>query len=99
MFTVRVAARVRPEGRQTFLAQLKKEQREVPTMFEGCERYAVFSDPADPNSILLYEEWRDADAAHAYMTSPYFEAAGSILRPLIAGDPDSAYYESVRVGP
>jgi len=99
MFTVRVAARVHPDGREEFLAQLKQQEREVPTLFEGCERFSVFNDPTDPVSIMLYEEWRDADAARAYMASPYFEAAGSILRPLIAGQPDSAYYESVRVGP
>ena len=99
MFTVRVAARVRPEGRDPFITQLKREERDVPAMFDGCQRYAVFADPSDPNSVLLYQEWRDQAAATAYISSDYFREAAAILRPLIDGEPDSAYYQSERVGP
>jgi quinol monooxygenase YgiN len=99
MFCVRVAVRVRPEGREPFLAQLKKEEREVPGRFEGCVRFAVFSDPEDRDSLLLYEEWASRDAAHAYLGSDYFREAGAILFPLMDGAPDSAYYEAERVGP
>jgi len=99
MFTVRVAARVRPEGRKAFVAQLKKEEHEVPESFTGCERFSVYSDPAEPTNVLLYEEWQSRDAFDAYRTSDYFEASGAILFPLIDGAPDSAYFEAERVGP
>lgn len=99
MFCVRVAVRVKPEGRDRFVAQLKTEEREVPDRFSGCERFAVFSDPADPDSVLLYEEWTTRAAAKAYMGSDYFRDAGSVLFPLMDGAPDSAYYEAQRVGP
>jgi quinol monooxygenase YgiN len=99
MFTVRVAVRVRPEARDQFLGQLKKEEQEVPERFAGCERFAVYSDPSDPDNVLLYEEWADRDAANAYLTSDYFRAGGAILFPLMDGAPDSAYYEAERVGP
>src|SRR5262245_6310036 len=99
MFTVRVAVRVRPEDRDHFVTQLKKEEREVPALFAGCERFTLYSDPADPDSLLLYEEWASREAAHAYLTSDYFASGGEILFPLIEGSPDSAYYESTRVGP
>lgn len=99
MFTMRVAIRVRPDGRERFLAQLKKEEQEVPERFEGCERFAVYHDPVDPDSLLLYEEWTSRQAADAYLQSDYFEAGGAILFPLMDGAPDSAYYEAERVGP
>ena len=99
MFTVRVAARVRPEGRDRFVAHLQREQDEVPARFEGCERFAVYSDPADANSLLVYEEWRSRRDFDAYRTSEYFTQSGAVLFPLMDGAPDSAYYESDLVGP
>ena len=99
MFTVRVAVKVRPDGRDAFLAQLGKETREVPSQFVGCERFELFVDPADPQRVFLYEEWRDRDAAQVYMDSEYFTQSGEVLFPLMDGKPDSAYYESERVGP
>ena len=99
MFTVRVAVKVRPDGRDAFLAQLGKETREVPRQYAGCERFELFVDPADPERVFLYEEWRDRDAAQAYMDSDYFTQSGEVLFPLMDGKPDSAYYESERVGP
>ena len=50
-------------------------------------------------AILVYEEWTDRSAFDAYRTSEYFEQGGAILWPAMAGAPDSAYYESERVGP
>ena len=99
MFTVRVAVRTQPAGRDEFIAQLEKEAREVPTRFEGCERFSVYRDPSDPDSAFIYEEWANRDAFDGYRTSDYFRASGEILFPLMDGAPDSAYYESARVGP
>jgi quinol monooxygenase YgiN len=99
MFCVRVAVRVKPEGRDEFLAQLKKEEREVPERFGGCARFAVYSDPVDPDSLLLYEEWATKEAADAYLQSDYFREAGAVLFPLMDGAPDSAYFAAERIGP
>lgn len=99
MFCVRVAVRVKPEGRDRFVAQLKTEALEVPDRFKGCERFAVLSDPSDPDSVLLYEEWSTRDAAEAYIGSDYFRESADVLFPLMDGVPDSAYYEAQRVGP
>ncbi|MDN5860264.1 MAG: antibiotic biosynthesis monooxygenase [Pseudonocardia sp.] len=99
MFIVRVAVRVLPEGREQVVAQLRKEEREVADRFAGCERFAVFSDPADPDSLMLYEEWASRQDAERYMASDYFEVASRVVFPLMNGAPDSAYYEAQRVGP
>ncbi len=99
MFCVRVVVRVKPAGRERFLSQLKTEEREVPERFDGCERFAVFSDPADPDNLLLYEEWSTRAAAERYLNSDYFQEARKVLFPLIDGAPDSAYYQAERTGP
>lgn len=99
MFCVRVAMRVKPQERERVLAYLKNEEREVPERFSGCERFAVFSDPADPDSLLLYEEWASKEVADAYLESDELRESGTALFPLIDGPPDSAYFEAVRVGP
>jgi quinol monooxygenase YgiN len=99
MFTVRVAATLTDEGRVPAIAQLRQESVEVPQRFAGCERFDLFVDPDDARQILVYEEWSDRSAFDAYRTSEYFEQGGAILWPAMAGAPDSAYYESERVGP
>ncbi|MGO8877798.1 MAG: putative quinol monooxygenase [Acidimicrobiales bacterium] len=99
MFTVRVAVRVLPEGRSAFLAQLEKEAHEVPELFDGCERYGIYSESSEPESVFVYEEWTSRAAFDVYRTSDYFMQAGAVLYPLMDGVPDSAYYESERVNP
>ena len=99
MLTVRVATTLTDEGRAPALAQLRLESVEVPRRFPGCERFELFVDPDDANRILVYEEWTDRSAFEAYRTSEYFAQGGAILHPAMAGAPDSAYYESVRIGP
>ena len=79
MFTIRVAVHVRPEGRDAFVAQLNKEEQEVPVTFAGCQRFALYRAPGDPASFLVYEEWADRKAADAYLTSEYFAAAAAVL--------------------
>ena len=97
--TVRVAVRATPEHRERFLAQLAREEQDVPARFDGCERFRVYAHASDENELLLYEEWATRAAFDAYRTSEYFARAGAVLKPLLKGPPDSAYYDAVRIGP
>jgi quinol monooxygenase YgiN len=99
MFTVRVAATLTDDGHAPAMAQLRRESAEVPHRFPGCERFQIFVDPDDPRHVLVYEEWRDRAAFEGYRSSEYFEQGGAVLFPAMAAPPDSAYYESERVGP
>jgi quinol monooxygenase YgiN len=99
MRSIRVELHARREQRAELVAALMAEASEVPARFAGCERYAVFVHPADECRILLYEEWTDSDAFAAFAESDYFETSGRALFPMVDGPPDSAYYDSVRVGP
>jgi quinol monooxygenase YgiN len=99
MRSIRVELRVKPERREQLVARLVAEASEVPRRFDGCERYAVFVHPEDECRILLYEEWSDAAAFAAFAGSDYFEESGRALFPMVDGPLDSAYFDSVRVGP
>jgi quinol monooxygenase YgiN len=96
---IRVLVRVQPDMVDDFTAHIDREAFEVPARFAGCERYALFNDPADPVQFLLYEEWRDGEAFAAYRGSDHFAAAGAKLRPMLDGPPDSAYFQAELVGP
>jgi quinol monooxygenase YgiN len=99
VFTVRVAAELTHEGSAAALARLRIETIEVPQQFPGCERFQLLVDPDHPERVFVYEEWADRSAFERYRTSEYFEQGGAILFPAMASAPDSAYYESERVGP
>jgi quinol monooxygenase YgiN len=99
MFVARVALRTRAEDRPGLVAQLQREEHEVPALFAGCRRFSLTQHHTDPHSLLLYEEWDDAATFEAYRRSEYFERSGAVLFPLIDGAPDTAYYEAQRVGP
>ena len=99
MRTIRVLLQAKPETRERVVAALSAEATEVPSRFAGCERYAVFVDPGDECRVLLYEEWSSPDDFAKYAGSSYFAEMGESLFPMLDGAPDSAYFDSVRVGP
>jgi len=99
MRSIRVLLRAKPGRQHDLLDALRQEARDVPATFAGCERYGYFVDPEDDHRVLLYEEWSDGSTFGAYPSSEYFERSGERLFPLLEGAPDSAYYESERVGP
>ena len=99
MRSIRVELRVKPEWREQLIATLIAEASEVPRRFDGCERYAVFVHPQDKCRVLLYQEWSDFEAFAAFAGSDYFEQSGEAFLPMVDGPPDSAYFDSVRVGP
>ncbi len=97
MRSIRVELRAKPEQQAELVAALAAQAREVPVRFEGCERYAVFVHPEDDCRSAV-EEW-SVRAFAAYRESDFFEQSGQVVFPMIDGAPDSAYFESVRVGP
>lgn len=91
MLVIRVLLNVQPENQSRFI-ELIKEDRAASQQFEGCNHWEVYSDTTDPNNYLIYEEWETQAQFDAYKASDHFKQIGPKIFPLIAGDPNSAYY-------
>ena len=95
---IRVVLKVKPDRNEAFVAAMASDA-ELTRKLDGCERFALYKDIGVPNAYLLYEEWASMKAFDAYRTSKRFQAAGRVLFPMMAGKPDSAYFEAQQVGP
>lgn len=98
MMVIRVLVQVREGEADAFLAHMREETPRVLAL-EGCERYAVFAEPGEPNRFLLYEEWASEEAFAAYQASELLAESFRVLGPMMAGPPDSSYFAARAVGP
>ena len=98
MIIIRVKLDIKAEEIKTLLAYMKTEVQKV-NAIDGCEIYAFHQNTNGSNKFLLYEEWRDMDSFDAYKNSDVFKQTMATLSPLMASKPDSAYYDSIKVGP
>jgi quinol monooxygenase YgiN len=95
----RVRVTATEEGRQTLFDALTAEAVQVPSKFEGCELFVVSVDTAEPNTMMIAEEWSTRDRFDAYQASEHFAAIMNVAGPCLAGPPSSAYFVGERVGP
>ena len=99
MFTARVIVEPTPEGRDRVVELLTAETESVPEAFAGCELFVVSVESAGAERVVLAEEWSSRDDFERYTSSDQFAATMAAVGPLLAGPPNSAYYEAERVGP
>ncbi|MEM9131745.1 MAG: antibiotic biosynthesis monooxygenase family protein [Actinomycetota bacterium] len=99
MLTARVRVTATDEGRDTLVNTLTTEAGRVRSLFDGCELFVVSVDTADPNVVMIAEEWASKEHFEAYTGSAHFAEIMGAAAPTLAAPPDSAYYESERVGP
>ena len=99
MFVARVSLTTSPDAHGRLVERLTEEATVVPDKFDGCEFYAVSIDTNDDHHVLIVEEWADRASFDAYQQSEYFATTLETLKSCLAAPPDSAYYESTRVGP
>lgn len=81
-FTVRM--RFRPEHRDEIagiLRELTLASRQEP----GCVTYIPHTLEADPDTVLIYEQYKDAAALDAHRESPHFHrlATGGLYRHVV----------------
>ena len=69
---------VKPEHREEFLEALWADANGALDNEEGCLRFDVTVDSENPDRILLYEVYRDAEARAIHRQAPY-------LKPVAAG--------------
>jgi quinol monooxygenase YgiN len=59
----------------------------------GCKSYAFYSDLADPNTILIFEEWENEAALTAHFQTPHMAEFNAVIGQFIAGPPSINRYE------
>jgi quinol monooxygenase YgiN len=68
-FTVRMT--FRPEDREE-IAQVLRELTRLSRQEPGCVSYVPHSVESDPDTILIYEQYKDEAAVDAHRASPHF---------------------------
>ena len=62
---------------------------------EGCIRYELFRNNADPAQFTFIEEWTDNAALVAHLDTPHVQAAFARVPELLDGEPDIRRYTAV----
>ncbi|MDY6938821.1 MAG: putative quinol monooxygenase [Cyanobacteriota bacterium] len=65
------------------LEELARETRQEP----GALQYGFYSDQKDPNTILSFEEWQDADVESAHWKTPHLTSAVEKFQDILDGEP------------
>lgn len=61
----------------------------------GCVSYALYQRGDDPAQFQTVEEWRDAAAADAHMTTPHIGAALAKVGSLLAAPPEIVRFDKL----
>ena len=73
MIIVTVTTTPKPEHRQPYIDHMVSLAETVRTE-DGCFTYTLYTDPADPARLFLYEEWENRAALDAHMGQPHMAA-------------------------
>lgn len=72
MHVLLVTIQIQPEHREDFIASMLDDARGSVRDEPGCLRFDVLQDSQDPNTIYLYEAYRDREAFNAHLQAPHF---------------------------
>lgn len=85
MYALVVSIRLKPEGRERFLAAIEDDaicsERDEP----GCLRFNVLQDESDPNRIYLYEVYREPAALEAHRKTPHYARFAAVAAETVEG--------------
>ena len=79
-----VEFRARPDRVDDFARLLERHSR-ISLEEEGCLVFDVNRDPADPQSFVLYEVYRDRDAFQAHEAADHVQRFHAQKDPLVVG--------------
>lgn len=98
MIVIRIKLTVDQSNKEALVSYLKDEVQRNKTL-SGCIAYSLYQDVSEADDLLLYEEWDNIDSFNLYKNSEAFSKIMSTVAPLLAGAPNSVYYDSEIVGP
>ncbi len=84
MITFTVRMRFAPEDRDD-IAEILERLTEASRQEPGCVSYIPHSIEGDPDTVLIYEQYRDSAAAEAHRQSPHFQkyAVGGLYQKML----------------
>jgi quinol monooxygenase YgiN len=72
MYAILVTIHIKPEFRAPFLESMLDDARGSVNDEPGCYRFDVLQDDNDPNTIFLYEVYRDQAGFDAHLVAPHY---------------------------
>jgi len=72
VYAILVTIRIKPEFRESFIESMLDDARGSVNDEPGCYRFDVLQDDNDPNTLYLYEVYRDQEAFNAHLVAPHF---------------------------
>lgn len=93
MIVIRVELQAKSDKQQD-LVQYMDKSMDVSRQFNGCAKFNLYQDSQQEDTFLLYEEWETKADFDAFCASEHFQKSGKDLAPMLAGKPDSIYFDA-----
>lgn len=91
MFAVIVTFHIKPGQIAEFLPHMVANASASLKHEPGCQRFDVWSDPARPDEVFLYEVYTDQAAFDAHLGSEHFKAFDRTVDAMIASKHVQSY--------
>lgn len=82
-FAIVVTFKIKPEKTPEFLLRVRRQAQDSLRIEEGCHQFDVLVDEQDPNTIVLYETYRDAQAFDDHRQTSHFADFNATVTPWI----------------
>ena len=83
-FAVTVRFQIKPGQMEAFLSHMRVNAASSVRDEPGCRQFDICTDPAQPDTVFLYEIYDDEAAFETHQTMPHFAATGAAVGDLVA---------------
>ena len=98
MVLVTAVARLKPEAREEALAAAERMQA-ASSAEPGCQEYGFWFAIDDPNRLLVFERWDDAEALDTHLAKPHVAEFAAAIGGFLDGAPEITRFEVASAGP
>ena len=99
MYIINASIRIKEGHREPFIEAMLDDARGSVKDEPGCLRFDVIQDGGDPNTIWLYEVYKDEAAFEAHLQTPHFINWRDTVKDWIDGAPQGAGKGSYNIWP
>jgi quinol monooxygenase YgiN len=83
-FAIVVTFQIKPEYAEPFLARVQQQASDSLRLEEGCHQFDVLIDETNPEIVVLYETYTDANAFDVHRATSHFADFNEVVTPWIA---------------